>query len=328
MDDIEDLLSNLNLNADNSANDEVRDKYFKEIYDALSKNETTTKWINELGPNSEEELNVVFNATKTSTDDFFRRVLENTAVNIRYSIVEIIAKRCLQAEIKIQLKEYEKASSDALDIVKLINNHEAYFGDKEYMTGFRYVAKCLAIHGQLQQIQKKTVKVNLSKLKELLEQLNEYQQFGTKQKVGVLAIKQYFAGSLRVGDHDFQIKIIRNVSDDKTDNRHDKLISQYFQMIKMDPDNLEWRCCLYLLLRYKRSLTKYFSSPSVEEIEAIIEADAKDNAMFDARICLGYAFCLAEMLKSSGKVFAPITFGKRVFYSAYEVLQRIRAKVE
>lgn len=96
----------------------------------------------------------------------------------------------------------------------------------------------------------------------------------------------------------------------------------------MDPNNLEWRNCLYLLLRYKRALTSYFSSPSAEEIDAIISADAKDNAIFDARICLGYAFCLAGILQSSGKALSAIKYGKKVFYSAYEVLQCIRAKVE
>lgn len=218
MDDIDNLLSNLNLNSDNSLNNEVRDKYFKEIDDAMSINETTSKWMNELGPVSQEELNAAFNASKNSTDDFLLKVSKNTAVNISYSIVKIIAQRCLQAEIKIQRKDYEDASTDASDIIRFIDNHQAYFMDKEYIIGFRYVANCVAIHGKIKQIQLKdnSVNVNLNILKELLDKLNEYQRFGSQQTVGVLAIKHYFAGNLRVKDHDFQIKIIRNVGDDET----------------------------------------------------------------------------------------------------------------
>lgn len=95
----------------------------------------------------------------------------------------------------------------------------------------------------------------------------------------------------------------------------------------MDPDNLEWRFCLYSVLRFKRADGKYFSAPSKEEIDVINEAIEKRYAMFDARICLGYAFCLAEILKTSGKML-PIRYGRAIFYREEEVLQCIRAKVE
>lgn len=82
------------------------------------------------------------------------------------------------------------------------------------------------------------------------------------------------------------------------------------------------------MLRFKRAANKNFGAPSQEEIDVINEAYGKRYAMFDARICLGYAFCLAELLKSSGKMFAPIRYGSKVFHREEEVLDCIRAKVE
>lgn len=96
----------------------------------------------------------------------------------------------------------------------------------------------------------------------------------------------------------------------------------------MDPENLEWRFCLYSVLRYKRAAIKAYGNPSQEEIDVITEADAKRYAMFDARICLGYAFCLAELLKSSGKVFHPIRYGRKVFHREEDLIECIREKVE
>lgn len=59
MDGIDSLFSNLKLNSDNSSNDDERDTCFKEIDDALNTNETTLKWISELGPISIADLDVV-----------------------------------------------------------------------------------------------------------------------------------------------------------------------------------------------------------------------------------------------------------------------------
>lgn len=141
-------------------------------------------------------------------------MLEENAGDIRYSIIEIITKRCLQTEIKIQRKEFDAATKDAKDIFTFIKNHEAYFENKEYTGGFQYVAKCLAIRSHMKLMQKEceSKRVNMSELKKLLKNVNEYQHFGAKQQVGVLAIKQYFAGNLRKSDYDFQLKIIRDVS--------------------------------------------------------------------------------------------------------------------
>ncbi|XP_037049248.1 uncharacterized protein LOC119083616 [Bradysia coprophila] len=180
------------------------------------------------------------------------------------------------------------------------------------MVGFRYVANCLAIKGKIQEIKKKMVKdatqVSASALKGLLNTLNECST-SIPHQVGVFAIKQYFAGNLLKGVcHDFQLRIIRN-------------------LIRMDPENLEWRFCLYSVLRFKKAASKSFGTPSQEEIDVIVEAMDKRYAMFDARICLGYAFCLAEILKSSGK-FVPIKYGRKVFHRESDVLECIRAKVD
>lgn len=130
-------------------------------------------------------------------------------------MIEIIAKRCLQVEIKIQRNEFQEAVTDAMAIVNFINRHKAYYAEKEYMVGFRYVANCLAIKGRVKEIRTKNEckKVNVSRLKGILDSLNEYQHFGVQQQVGVLAIKQYFGGNLRKGtNHDFQLRVIRDVS--------------------------------------------------------------------------------------------------------------------
>lgn len=96
----------------------------------------------------------------------------------------------------------------------------------------------------------------------------------------------------------------------------------------MDPENLEWRFRLYSVLRFKRAASENAFTPSQDEINVITDAIDLRYAMFDARICLGYAYCLAELLKSSGKTFAPIKYGRNVFYQETEVLECIRAKVE
>lgn len=274
-----------------------------------------------------EELNKLIDTSNYDDDS-----LKGDACSLRYSVVEIIAKRCLQVEIKIRRNEFDEASTDAMAIVKFINKHKAYYTEKEYMVGFRYVANCLAIQAHLKEIQKKneSKQVNVSRLKELLQTLNKYQHFGMHHQVGVLAIKQYFAGNLRKGSsHDFQLRIIRNVSVNKNYCRSPTGFNRfYFQLVKLDPENLEWRFCLYSVLKFKRAAGNNFSTPSPEEIDVITEADGKRYAMFDARICLGYAFCLAELLKTKGKMFSAIKYGSKVFNREEDVLQCIRAKVE
>lgn len=96
----------------------------------------------------------------------------------------------------------------------------------------------------------------------------------------------------------------------------------------MDPENLEWRFCLYSVLRFKRAATKRFSGPSQEEIDVVVDAMDKRYAIFDARICLAYAFCLAEILRTSEKLFVPIKYGRKLFRCEAEVLECIREKVE
>lgn len=98
--------------------------------------------------------------------------------------------------------------------------------------------------------------------------------------------------------------------------------------MKMDPENLEWRFCWYSLLRFKRAASSDFNKPLKEEIDVIVEAIDMRYARFDARICLGYAFCLAELLKHSGNAFVPIKYGRVVFHHETDVLHCIRAKVE
>lgn len=214
MDDLDSIFANLKLSSDDSSDGEDADKYFIDIDAALKKNETTSKWIDEqakeYGPLTDEELQKLLD--KLKNDD---ATLKEDACALRYSIVEIIAKRCLQVAIKIRLNELEEASKDAVAVVKFINEHKAYYAEKEYMVGFRYVANCLAIQGHVKDIQKKndSKEVDVSRLKQLLQKVNEFEDFGKHQQVGVLAIKQYFAGNLRKGScHDFQIRILRDVS--------------------------------------------------------------------------------------------------------------------
>lgn len=103
----------------------------------------------------------------------------------------------------------------------------------------------------------------------------------------------------------------------------------YFQLVKLDPENLEWQFCLYSVLKFKRSASNNFSRPSQEEVDVITNANAIRYANFDARICLGYAFCLAELLRASGNFASPIEYGRsKVFYREDDVLQCIREKVE
>lgn len=217
MDDLQNIFSNLKLNSDNSSGNEDADKYFEEIDIALKKNETTSKWMDELekenGPVTAEELNRMLDISKKNQD--FANSQESGA--LIYSVVETIAIRCLLAEIKIQRNEFQEASTDAIAIVKFINKHKAYYAKKEYMVGFRYVANCLAIKARIHEIRNKNQvkEVRVSRLKLLLKSLNEYQNFGIPHRVGVLTIKHYFAGNLRKCSHNFQLRIIRDVSNHK-----------------------------------------------------------------------------------------------------------------
>lgn len=215
MDDLENIFANLKLNTDHSSDSEDIDKYFQQIDIALKKYETTTKWIDEIekecGPITDEEFDKVLYISEK--EDEFSSTLEADAGALRYSIVEIIAKLCLQAEIRYQRNECQSAYTDAMAIFKFIKKHKAYYAQKEYMVGFRYVANCLAIKGHLQEIRNnnESKQVNVSRLKELLETISGYQHFGVQHQVG--AIKQYFGGNLLKGScHDIQLRIIRDVS--------------------------------------------------------------------------------------------------------------------
>lgn len=213
MDDLDDIFSNLKIDSNDPSDCEDAGKYFEELDIALQKNETTSKWMKEVGeengPVSFDEICKLRKNAERENDE------EGDANALIYSVVEIIAKRCLQVEIKIQQSDFQAASKDIEDILNFVNKHKAYYANKEYVIGFRYVAKCLAIKGRLKEIKEKgePKQINVSRLKELLESLNEYQDFGIQHQVAVLAIKQYFVGNLRKGKaHEYQLGILRDVS--------------------------------------------------------------------------------------------------------------------
>lgn len=218
MDNLEDILKNLNINsggrstADDSA---ARDQIFRSIDSALQTNETTSKWIREMENVSQEELNVAMTVCKNEVDDFIKRTAGEDAEDMRYSAIETVAKRLIQAEIYVQQKDYESGLNNAKDVLRLIKDFydKGYF-NKEYMAGFRYVADCLTINAKVKNILKKgeSKQVDMGRLRQLLEQVEQFKKLGRMQEVGVLAIKQYFIGNLRKSDYDLQTKIISKVS--------------------------------------------------------------------------------------------------------------------
>lgn len=218
MDNLEDVLKNLNINsggrstADDSA---ARDQVFRSIDAALQANETSSKWIREMGNVSQEELNVAMTVCKNEVDDYMKRTAEEDAGDMRYSAIETVAKRCIQAEIYVQQKDYDSGSNIAKDALGLIKDfHDKGYFNKEHMIGFRYVADCLTINAKVKNILKKgeSRQVDMGRLRQLLEQVEQFKKFGKMQEVGVLAIKQYFVGNLRKSDYDMQTKIISKVS--------------------------------------------------------------------------------------------------------------------
>lgn len=64
MDDFENIFANLKLNSENASDSEECEKYFEQIDIALKKNETTSKWIDDIeeecGPISIDEYNKLF----------------------------------------------------------------------------------------------------------------------------------------------------------------------------------------------------------------------------------------------------------------------------
>lgn len=212
MDDLESILSNLKLNSDNlSDSEDDIEKYLEDIEIAFKENETTTKWIDELqkqyGMGFDLELNKMLGSLEQEESS------EDDTSAIRYKIIKKIAKRCIRLEIKIRQDDFR--AEDAIDLMKFIDEHRAYYAQKDYMIGFRYVVNCLAIKGQLKEISNKngTEQISACGLRDLLKTVNEYQCFGIQPQVGVLALKQYFAGNILKGVcHDFQLKISRSVS--------------------------------------------------------------------------------------------------------------------
>lgn len=85
---------------------------------------------------------------------------------------------------------------------------------------------------------------------------------------------------------------------------------------------------MYSILRYKRVAGENARCPSQSEIYVITEAYEQRYAIFDARICLGYAFCLSEIFRNLGKRFVPIKYGEKVFRREVDVLECIKTKVE
>lgn len=103
-------------------------------------------------------------------------------------------------------------------------------------------------------------------------------------------------------------------------------------MIDLDPNNLEWRCCLYSANKFKRNavaINKNKSEPSAEEKRAIIDAYNLPEAKFDPRVRNGYAYCLAELVSYSSRQRSEVmSFGSKTFYGLSDAVKLIMDEVK
>lgn len=100
-------------------------------------------------------------------------------------------------------------------------------------------------------------------------------------------------------------------------------------MIALDPENLEWRNCLYVIMVFKRQLSQNKYEPTSEEKTAIIEANNLPGAQHDPRIRLGYIMCLANIVSHSSKSGSSvISFGSETFLSCRAAVDFIRNEAE
>ena len=176
------------------------------IHSLLLQHETCESWANLL-PVSENEVDTVLQTISSEFEDFTHRTDENET-DLRYSAVEMVTRRCIQAYINLKKKLFDEAESILTEAYQLIQYclSQKYFS-VEYEEGLRYVVRtlelCLAAETKKDREQEMML--------ELKMHLESFDKLSLKNQVGVLAMKQYFLGNLYHGAYNEQIEVAKKV---------------------------------------------------------------------------------------------------------------------
>lgn len=174
----------------------------------LLQHETCESWANLL-PVSENELEIVLQTVNSEFEDFAHRTDENET-DLRYSAVEMVTRRCIQAYIYLRKKLLDEVESILAEAYQLIQYClKAKYFSFEYEEGFRYVVRTLELSLATEMEANKDRKQEF--FSELKMHLESYEQLSVQSQVGVLAMKQYFLGNLYHGAYNEQIEVARKV---------------------------------------------------------------------------------------------------------------------
>lgn len=214
MNNVVEILKNISLKTDNpSGNIVIWTQLIQDIESAQEQNETTTKWFSEMDIVSRITTEDMVLALDICNSEFNESAHgASDAETDRFSGIEAIAKRCLQAEINIRhCRDFSRALEIAAETLKVIQRYHGSNAE-DYKIGFRYVVDCLMIKARIKMMMTEMdEQFDVTQLEGYLKDVEKFEAFGTKDYVAVLAIKQYFCGNLRKSDYDLQIQTIKEV---------------------------------------------------------------------------------------------------------------------
>ena len=157
---------------------------------------------------SDDDLYIALDTITTEFEDFAKR-RDEKETDLRYSAVETVTKRIIQAYLLLSKKNPDEAESVIAEAYRLIKYcvDEKYFSG-DYGGGFRYVVKNLEFSVALET---EAGGWEAEKVEECVSHLKSFESLSVKDQVGVLAVKQYFVGNLCRIAYDQQEAIIEKV---------------------------------------------------------------------------------------------------------------------
>ena len=179
----------------------------EEIRKEILNYETCEAWKASLHV-SKDDLDIALDNIATEFEDFAKRKDEKDS-GLRYSVVETITKRIIQAHALISKSKTDEAELLIAEAYRLIKYcvDEKYFS-ADYVDGFRYVVRNLEFSVALET---EADGWEAEKVEECVCHLKSFDSLSVKDQVGVLAVKQYFVGNLCRTAYDQQEAIIEKV---------------------------------------------------------------------------------------------------------------------
>lgn len=118
----------------------IKNDLLGEINETLTNVENCKKWFNKYGPFSKATLESILQICTAESQESANQP------DLKYSAIETIAKKCIEAKIRIEKGKTTEALTVINDTKMLLGEckEDKYFADA-YAAGFEFVVQCLQV---------------------------------------------------------------------------------------------------------------------------------------------------------------------------------------